>query len=91
LIFISPKPGSSPMRRPKRGLERAGIGRSDPAGVERPDALLQLQGAREGGRNGYLLVEREADQERHRLLGEQSVGLVVPGEVQPVGHEPDPR
>ena len=63
-----------------------GVGLRDPAGVERPDPLLQLQRPGERGRDGHLLVEREPDQERHRLLREQRVGLVVAGEVEPVGH-----
>ena len=33
-----------------------------------------------------LLVEREADQQRERIAGDQLVGLVGVGEVQPVGH-----
>jgi hypothetical protein len=33
----------------------------------------------------HLLVEREPDQERERLLRDQCVGLVVAREVEPVG------
>ena len=83
-------PGEAVDRRllAKGRLERGGVGLRDPAGVERPDPLLQLQRPGERGRHGHLLVEREADQERHRLLREERVGLVVAGEVQPVGHAP---
>jgi hypothetical protein len=33
-----------------------------------------------------MLIERESDQERHRVLGDQRVGLVGVSEVQAVGH-----
>ncbi len=129
VIFICPKPGSSPIRlrkssasfasvqtraasppysettvrlssctRPaiepgKRwiaGFSRnaasscSGIEPGDRLGVQRSEPLLHLQRAREGHGHRHLLVEREADQQRQRLLGEQPVGLVVPGEVEPV-------
>ena len=45
------------------------------AGVERAEPLLQLERAREAVGTGHLLVEREADQERERLLRQQLVGL----------------
>ena len=48
------------------------------------DALLDLQRPGERGRHRHLLVEREPDEERHRLLGEQRVRLVVSREVQAV-------
>jgi hypothetical protein len=38
-----------------------------------------------------LLVEREADQQRERVLREECVGRVVAGEVQAFRHEHDPR
>jgi hypothetical protein len=35
--------------------------------------------------HGHLLVEREADQQRHRVRGDQRIGLVGFREVQTVG------
>ena len=54
------------------------------ARIERAEPLLQLQWACERRRDGHLLVEREADQQRHRLLREEPVGLLVPGEVEAI-------
>ena len=39
---------------------------------------MSFNGPGERRRHGHLLVEREPDQQRHRLLREQCVGLVVP-------------
>jgi len=61
------------------------VGRGDRARVERPQPLLDLQRPAERGLYGHLLVEREPDQQRERLLRDQCVGLVVAGEVEPVG------
>src|SRR5215211_7074733 len=65
-------------------LEAAGIGRRDRARVECPQALLQLERPRECGLDGDLLVEREADEQRERFARQEPVGLLVPGEVQPL-------
>ena len=43
--------------------------------VEAAEPLLQLQRAAEGGRDGHLLVEDEADQERERVARDQLVRL----------------
>ena len=72
----------------ERGLELGGIHRGDPAGVERADPLLQLERSGEGGLHGDLLVEREPDQERQRITGEELVGLVRVREVERLGHSP---
>ena len=69
---------------PEHLLELRGIHRRDPPGVERADPALQLERARERLLYGNLLVEREADQQRERLVDEQPVGLVVAGEAEPV-------
>ena len=71
---------------PKRLLELAGIGGRDLARIERAEALLQLQRPGEGGLNRHLLVEGEPDQQRQRLLGQERICLLVPGEVQRVRH-----
>ena len=54
--------------------------------VERAEPLLELERAGERGRHGHLLVEREADQQRERVLRDERVGLVVAREVEAVGH-----
>ncbi len=66
-------------------LELARVGRGDRAGVERAESALELQRAGERRLHGYLLVEREPDQQRERILGDELVGLVVAREVQPIG------
>ena len=68
-------------------LERLRIHRGDSARIERPDALLQLERACERGLHRDLLVEREADEERERLTGDQLVRLVRVGEVERLGHD----
>ena len=67
------------------GFERGGVELGDRAGVERAEPLLDLERAGESGRHRHLLVEREADEERHRLRGQELVRLVAVREVQPVG------
>src|SRR6476620_4980955 len=61
----------------KHPLELTGIGRSELARVERSEALLELERPEERRWHRHLLVEREADQQCERLLGEQRVCLVV--------------
>ena len=72
-------------RRPlaEGAVELAGVHARDRAGVESADAPLELERPREGLLHRDLLVEDEADEERERLLGEERVGLVVAGEVEP--------
>jgi hypothetical protein len=67
----------------KDGLE---VGGRQRGGVERAQALPQHQRSGESLLHGDLLVEREADQQRHRIRGDQRVGLVGVGEVEPLGH-----
>ena len=56
--------------------------------------LLQLERTAEGRLHRHLLVEREADEERERLAGEQLVRFVDACVVEAVGmrrrHEADP-
>ncbi len=66
--------------------ELFGIHRSDRGRVERADALLQLERAEERGLHRDLLVEREADQQRERLLRDQRVRLVRVREIERFGH-----
>ena len=75
------------------GARRAARGRP-PRGRRGPSARSPPRRARRAapsasavlgrGRHGHLLVEREADQERERLLGDQPVGVVVAGEMEPL-------
>ena len=53
----------------------------DLRGVEVAEAALELEWAREGSRERHLLIEREADEQRHRLVDEQAVGLLARCEV----------
>ena len=55
------------------------------AGLERAEPLAQHERPRERLLHRHLLVEREADEQRERVLDEQHVGLVVVGEVEAVG------
>ena len=66
---------------------RSGSSPRDLAGVEAAQTLLQLQRAEKCRRYRHLLIEDETDQQRERLCGDQPVGLVVPGEVQCLGHD----
>ena len=52
--------------------------RGDGSGIERADALAQLEGATEGLLHGHLLVEHEADEQGHRVAREERVGLGSP-------------
>ena len=61
---------------------RAGDGR----GVEGAETLAERQRPRERLLDRDLLVEREADQQRHRVLRDELVGLIGFGEVQAIGH-----
>ncbi len=65
---------------------RLEVGCRDGCGVQGTDPLAQRAGACEGLLHSHLLIEREADQKRHRVLGDQPVGLVGIGEVQAVWH-----
>jgi hypothetical protein len=54
--------------------------------IERPDALKDRQRTRESLRHRDLLIQGETDQQRHRVAGDQFVGLVGVGEVQVLRH-----
>ena len=65
--------------------QRLRIHLGDAARIQVAESALQLQRSAERLLHGHLLVEREADQQRQRIGGEQPVGLVVAGEVELVG------
>ena len=69
----------------EHGGELLGVARRDARDVEVPEARAQLERARERLLDGDLLIEREADEERERVGGDQAVGLVVAGEGQALG------
>jgi hypothetical protein len=58
--------------------------------LDRAKPLLQLQRAKERDQNGHLLVEREADEERERVTGDELVRLVVVGEEESIGRHGQP-
>ena len=66
-------------------LQLARVCRCELLRVERAESLLYLQRSGERRLHRHLLVEREADQQRQRLAGQQPVGFVVAGEVESVG------
>jgi hypothetical protein len=66
--------------------DRLEVGRRQRGGVDRAQALAQHERPHERLLHRDLLVEREPDQERHRVGGDEGVGLVGVGEVQAVGH-----
>ena len=69
----------------EHGLE---IGRGERVGVERAEALAQLERPGERLLHRDLLVEGEAHQQRHRIGGDQRVGLIGVGEEQALRHAP---
>ncbi len=62
--------------------ERLGVVACERRGVERPDALADLERSREGGLHRHLLIEQHADEERERIVGEELVGRGVARDVQ---------
>ena len=82
---IVPGSDGSPVSRGTRSRsvrgERRGVKGADPL-------ACSASGPEKAFFDGHLLVEREADQERHRVPGDQLVGLVGLGEVQAIGHRP---
>ena len=70
---------------PEHGLE---IGGRKRRGIERAEALSQHQRPGERLLDRDLLVEHEADQQGHRVRGDQRIRLIGVGEVQTVGHGP---
>ena len=69
----------------EHGGELLGVARRDARAVEVSQARAQDERPRERLLDGDLLVEREADEERERVGGDQPVGLVVAGEGQALG------
>ena len=59
--------------------------------IDAAQALLELARPCEGSRNRHLLVEREPDQERERVLREERVGRIVACEIETFGHAGHPR
>ena len=53
-----------------------------------PARSLQHEWAGERLLDGHLLVDREPDEQRERVVGDQRAGLRVVREVQAIGHEP---
>ena len=62
--------------------EGIGVMARDRGRVERTKAVLDLRRAGEGGFHGNLLVEKHAEQQRERVVGEQGVGGEITGQVQ---------
>jgi hypothetical protein len=75
-----------PVNRGLRAEHRLEVGGRERCDIERAEAFTQRQWAGECLLHGDLLVEREADQQRHRIGGDQRIGLVGLGEVEAVGH-----
>ena len=71
--------------RPEHALELGGVRPGDAGRVQVTQPAAELQRAAEGLLDRDLLVEREPDEERERLLDQQAVGLVVAGEGKSVG------
>ena len=75
--------------------DRVEIGVGECPCVERAEAFADDERSHERLLHGHLLVENEADQERHRVRGDECVGFVGVSEVQAVGHgaiiKPDGR
>src|SRR5206468_9756628 len=67
-------------------LEPARIHRGNLDRVEPAEPVTQLLGPGEGLLRRHLLIEREPDQQRQRILCQQRVCIVVVRKVQPVGH-----
>ena len=65
---------------------RLEVGRGKRGGVDRAEPLAQHERALERLLHAHLLVEREPNEQRHRIGGDQRIGLVRVGEVEPVGH-----
>ena len=61
-------------------VELARIHRGDLRGIEVAEPAPELERAAERLLDGHLLIEREPDQQRERLVGEESVGFLVAGE-----------
>ena len=66
----------------EHALEPVRIGGADFTRVQGPQSLLDLERTAERRLHGDLLIEREADQQRERFLGDERVGLVAVREVQ---------
>ena len=69
--------GSRPLRDRE---ELVGIHRGNPCRVEIAHPLLQEVGTEEGPLHRYLLIEQHADDQRERIVFEQSVRVFVAGD-----------
>ena len=66
----------------RRCLDGADVHRRDAVGVQRAEALEEH--LRRGEPTARApAVQREADDQRHRLVDQEPIGLVVAGEVEP--------
>src|SRR4029078_3246700 len=61
-----------------------GVGRRDPRCIEVSETPLELRRSAERLLDGDLLIEREPDQERTRLLDQESVRFVITRERETV-------
>ena len=70
------------------GEKRVGVHRRDAGGIEVAEPFAQHGRPGEGLLHRHLLIEREADQQRVRILGEQAISRLVtgPGEQRGSGH-----
>ena len=65
---------------------RLELGGREGVGVDRAEPFAQAQRPQERLLHGDLLIKRKADEQGHRVAGDQRVGIVGFGEVQAVGH-----
>jgi hypothetical protein len=68
----------------RRGFEPGEVHLGELARADRAEPLEEHLRPGECLLNRNLLVEREADEQRHRVAHEEPIGLVVSGEVQSV-------
>ena len=68
-------------------VQLGGIGAGDPGWIEVAQPAAQVDRSRKRLLHGHLLIEREPDQQRQGIAGDQLVGLVGVGEVQPIWHQ----
>jgi hypothetical protein len=68
----------------ERGEELVGIVGGDRGGLDRARALLDLEGAGEGGLHRDLLIQQHAHEQGERVVAEEGVGGGVSGDVK--GH-----
>ena len=66
--------------------DRLEVGLGQRRRFDRAEPLAQHERAHERLLHGHLLVEREADDQRHRVRRDERIGLVGVGEVEAIGH-----